>query len=419
MAFAEQQLPPYVSTAFRISLLQVATRRITMPRNILLLTITILSISLPAVAQIPPTVADLVIDPEAVSPTIKLYWNNTNNRILLAYEIMDPVTSQISLKVRYINPFGGMGRAFKVASNIDSSGMWDLAWHAVVSKYLVVYRKDNALLAQVLRATSKPKGPPKKISDYDGDRFFLTWTTENRYVLFFERESRLAAQVLRRTGRKFGSEKNLAGGELTGEAYPVDATTEADGTAVAYFALYSALETNRLTPSVLKTNHTLKVIDQFAITDPYVVLDKESFMGDYDPGSGMHMIMWAFQPVDPAVTEPTPYYAIFRENGQNVLPPTVVPDDRMPLNLTYNPLSERFASLFTWETEEGGVTTTNFGLMIFKPNGVLVSPGTNIGQEDETNILQVGGSYSQLGNFLLVWTLGESGNKGVYAKLFY
>lgn len=402
-----------------------------------LLGIIIFILSSPLIfAQVHPAdIADATISDAISSENIKAVGNTVNNRILVIYEEKDPVLGWISLKAINIGPFGGLGASKRIVPRIDGTGLWDIAFHPVLKRYLLVYRIDKALFARPLKLNTSPKGKPKKIRDYSGESFFCTWTVKKRYVLFFSDDKELKGQALRKNGLKFREGKVLAGGELTGKAYPVGVATEVDGTAVVYYALFAIRENKFLTPMLLKTNHKLASIDSFNIFDEVAVKQEEIFMGNYDPGTGNHIITWEFKPVlieSPGISsagnispalKSTPMYIVKNENGKTIMEPAEIPNKRAPLALNYNRLTERFAMLYSFETEkivdEKTIVLTNLALAIFKPDGTLLSQGTTVLTENRGTPATITGAFAKEGNYAILWSLNEETLKSIFSRLIF
>lgn len=409
--------------------------------SLIVLTLTtILSVSVRAQELWPADFKDVVIDDKAESAHVMVVGNDKNVKMLVLYESIDQL-GRISIKSASIDETGDLRAVFTVENDIDASGLWHATWNPELERYHIVYRKNQALISKVIRANAKPKGRGRKIRDYDGTRFYITWATGKRYVVFFSNGNALAAQALRKSGGRYKEEKNLAGGDLTGDAYPVGATTQVDGIAICYFALYSSLEKNFLTLSLLKTNKLLDKLDQFSLADSIEVDDKKDFFAVYDPSKGNHLVAWTFEVVTNGGTvsaTPTPRYAVYSGSGVEIMAPTDIPEGRSPINLSYAPVSERFAMTFSWISEESEIpegggdpltfNQTNFAVMLFRPNGSLVSPGNTILEIPKTPVYAAAGSYSlQDERFLLVWTFDYEGDpatneddiESVNARLFY
>lgn len=372
----------------------------------------------PAQDILPAAVADHTINGTAVAPKVRALGTTVNTKVLAFYESRSTDPDQIELRIRYVSEAGVQSGDFAVASAIDASGLWDAVWHPEAKRFIVVYRRDQALLAQIVRANGRPKGKPKKLADFSGEHLQVTWTAQQRFAVFFTDGASLTVQMLRKNGIKMLTPAHVAGGELSGDAYPVEAITDVDGVALVYYALYTSLETKQLTPSLVKVDYARQVVDQFALVDPITVTGKERFLAAHDPLGGGHMIAWQFETVAPA--EPAaPKYAVIGANGGATLAPAGVPDGRTPIDLSWNPVSERYTLLFTWDEEVEGTPVVNFAQMIFRPNGTLVSPGTSIRTEDRGVPAAVDGDFADNGNYLLLWSLNEEAVKGVYGRFFY
>lgn len=411
--------------------------------SIIVLALAFISVSVCAQEIWPADIKDLSISETAESEHVMVIGNDKNAKMLVLFETIDQL-GRISIKSASIDENATLRKIFTVENDIDASGLWDATWNPEIERYHIIYRKNQALISKVIRANAKPKGRGRKMRDYNGTRFYITWATGKRYVVFFSDGNALAAQALRKSGGKYKGEKILAGGVLAGNAYPVGAATEIDGTAVCYFALYSTLEKNFLTPSLLKTNKLLEELDQFSLADPIEVEEQKDFMAAYDPSKGNHLVAWTFEVVpEEGAAEgeepvPTPRYAVYSGSGVELMAPSDIPEGRTPINLSYAPISERYAMTFSWVSEESEIpegggdpvmfNQTNFAVMLFHPNGTLVSPGNTILEIRDIPVFAAAGAYSlQDERFLLLWTFDYEGDpetndddvKGVNARLFY
>lgn len=378
-------------------------------RRIILLFSTILVLALPAAAQDPAATKDLTISNNEFGFKFKPMGTTINNNFVLFYEAFSGGTT--ALKARTVGPTGALGPVKTLVPSIDNY-RWDVVWHPVVKKFMLVYHLNNAAYARRVKPNGAPGGASKKVCDYQDIYMRIAWTKKKKFVLFLTRGGQLAAQALKKNARKFKTEQILTVFS-TGEAYPTSAATKTNGEAVAYYAHYDN-SANELTPRLISVDHKLIVYDSFAITAAQTANRKGSIMGKYDPGSRTHSIVWKFAGHSK--------YCCFNESGAMVEAPTNTPKDITPKALIYNPSADRFAIQYNKYKifappgpQPAGIDHTYIYLTIYNPNGTIVDPEFSVlvsNYEDEGT----GVGYAKNGNILGVAS-PEVG--GIWARLIY
>ena len=355
----------------------------------------------PLAAQEAPAVKSITIEEDGFGFKFLPLGVSHNNTMVAFYEHW--TGSSTALKARFISASGDPGQTSTIAANIDSS-RWDAVWHPVLKRFMVVYRLNNALYARSVGQFGAPLSAAKKVCDYSDVYIHIAWTTKKKFVLFITRGGQVVAQVLKKNGKKKKGELAITD-VASGEAYPVDAATEDDGTAVAYYAQYRS-SAGTLTPRLVKVNHKPKnVIADFAITSARSSTSKTTFVGAYDPASQTHSIAWRFVGAGGSNAR----YCTFYESGAMRQSPTAIPGSVNPRALLYNPSAQRFAILFIdyayfappGSARAAAMDHTELHLVIYNPNGSIVDSDYFIWQgQSEHEGFGVG--YAKSGNLLAV-----------------
>ena len=333
--------------------------------------IVILLAASPLVAQEAPAVKSITIEEDGFGFKFLPLGVTHNNTMVVFYEHW--TGSSTALKARFITASGNPGQTSTIAASIDSR-MWDAVWHPVLKRFVVVYRLNNALYARPVGQFGAPLSPAKKLCDYSDVYIHIAWTNRKKFVLFITRGGQVVAQALKKNGKKKKGEQAVTG-VAAGEAYPVGAATEDDGTAVAYYAHYVS-STNLLTPRLVKVNHKPKnVIADFAISSPRGSTAKATFVGAYDPASQTHSVAWRFVGAGGVNAR----YCTFYESGAMRKHPTAIPGRVSPRALLYNPSTQRFAILFIDyayfappdSAGPAAMDHTELHLVIYNPSGSI------------------------------------------------
>lgn len=386
-------------------------------REFILTLSTILTLALPLAAQETAAQVDLTIENSQRGCKFMPMGNSVNNNIILFYEAVSGV--ETDLKARTVGPTGDLGPVRILAQTIDYQ-IWDVVWHPVVKKFMLVYRKNNDVWARRIKLNAKPGGSPKKVCDYHDNYLEVAWTKKKKYILFMARSGQLTAQALKKNGKKYRTEEYLTS-FTSGEAYPVAADTKVNGEAVAYFAHYDSTP-NWLTPRLISVDHKLTVHDDYAITTPQDSGSKATFVGKYDPAFRIHSVAWRLAASEAKKVHSK--YCCFYESGAMVQPPTNTPVNIIPKALLYDPAAKRFAVWYNKYNvfnslgfQPTKIDNTHIFLMVYNPNGVIVAEDLYVymsHSEDEGS----GVGFAKNGNILGVISPKRIA-LCIYARLIY
>ena len=367
----------------------------------------ILMTALPLAAQAPSATTDLTINVSATPGVIHCLGNTLNNNILVFYD--DYTYSGRHLYCREIRPNGSMGPERTITTDIDTAThWWHVTWHPYAKRYMIIYLKNGAIYARALQVDGKNASPERKVTNYSERWMRVAWTFKKKFVVFYHIAGQVAGQGLRKNAKKYKNQQILTG-VRSGEALPLDAATEDDGTAVVYYANYRS-GPGTMRPALVRVNHKLKILGQFFITQAYGVVSKYSrFVGNYDTTHQRHSIVWY---------DGGARYCTFDKAGNFVQAPTTLAGIQTINNLAYDPAANQFA-LFNYLYKSLGVGGADFYYTVYDHQGTVVASQILLAQENRNEIDAAGFGYARNGNHVTAWGLEYSGAHGVYARLYH
>jgi hypothetical protein len=366
----------------------------------------------PAAAQSPAFTQDYTLESTLYGAKILPLGNTLNDNFIVFYDHYSGGKS--ALKTCIVQSNGGpLGAKHVIAPdiNIGNYSPWDVVWHPTAKCFMAVFRVNGALYARKVGVDGIGKGTAKKITDYDGQYLVITWAMKNKFVVFFQRDDQVAGQALRKTARKFRGEKSLVS-LVTGISYPLDADTEEDGTAVAYYARYWA-SPGEADPSVLRVNHKLQVLDNYdVVSDVPATSEYQAryIRGAYDPVDKVHTIAYRIGAV-PAK------YMTFKKDSTWIKKPTNLPANEQPRYMLYDHVNQRFAVFFYTLNYFEGRDHSEFRLSIYRPNGTIVVANQLLKQTDNENDAH-GCGFNKVGHIFVGW-VNDGGPPGILGRLLY
>jgi hypothetical protein len=381
-------------------------------RNYLLAMAVACMFAAPLVAQEPSFVQDYMLETTSYGTHFVILGNTLNSDFVVFYDHYSG--SNYNLKTVLIHAGGGpLGAVHLVSNNVQINYWfaWDAAWHPKAKRYVVVYKVGNKLYARAVGVGGAPLSAERFICNYDGNYIDVTWAAKNKFVVFLQRDGQLVGQALRKNARKYKGEKQLVSLE-TGVSYPLDAASEEDGTAVAYYARYW-VSPGEADICVLRVDEKLNILDDFDQVSDLPAAD-ETFArfvrGNYDPVSKTHSVAYRIG-AGPA------RYTTFKKDGTWVSHPKNLPTDSRPWALLYDPVKKRFAVFYFTLNYYEGKDHAQLYLTVYKPNGKIVS-ADNLLKVTDSEIDALGCGFNKTGKTFLGW-VNDGSPVGVLGRLIY
>jgi hypothetical protein len=368
--------------------------------------------SMPLAAQTPATIEDYALEPTGFGFHIEIMGNTLNNDFVAFYEHYSG--GLFHLKSCTVPSTGGpLGAKHFLKPGIAQAdyGPWDVAWHPVVKRFMFVYATGGKLYARAVGVDGAPLGPPRYISDYDGKYLQVTWAAKRKFIVFLRRNDQVAAQTLRKNAKKYKAEKQLVDLK-TGISLPLDAVSEEDGTAAAYYTRFRA-DPGEADVCVLRVDYKLNVLSDYDLVSGLPATAEISARyvhGNYDPAKSLHAVVYRIG-LGPA------RYATFEKDGSWKSAPKDLPTDATPHAVLYNPLKKRFAVFYYKLNYFGGSDHAEYYLTVFRPDGKILAVDKLLKRtesEDETRAC----GYNRTGKVFVAW-VNEIVPPGVLGRLIY
>ena len=381
-------------------------------RILLLTTATALLFAAPLAAQAPSFVEDYFLETTTYGSHFVILGNTLNSDFVVFYDHYSG--GNFVLKSCRLNSGGGpLGAKQTIHPDVVVADRepWDVVWHPVAKRYMAVFRVGGKLFARAIGVGGVPLSGPKFVCNYDGTYLHVAWAARRKFVVFLQRGDQVSGQALRRNCRKFKGEKQLVS-LVTGISYPLDAASEEDGTAVAYYARYWD-SPGEADVCVLRVDYKLNVLDDFdqvsdlAASSQYLT---RYIHGNYDPKSRTHSIAYRVG-AGPAK------YMTFKKDGTWVSKPKNLPSDSAPRSLLYNPIKKRFVVFFFKLNYFDGRDHSEFYHTVYRPNGKIVVADRLLKRTDSENDACACG-FNKTGKIFLGW-VNDGGPLGVLGRLIY
>lgn len=370
-------------------------------------------LSLFVLLTIPPAataaVVEVTLESTGYAGKILPLGSTVNNDIVVFYDHY--YGGQQNLRARVIGPAGGLGPVQTVATNIDFGKWddWDAVWSPKAKRYMAVYRKGNKVYAQLVRPNATKQGGAKNLFDNNKDHLCITWTSQKKFVLFVSYSNQVTALILKKNGAPHNSAQIITN-VASGEAYPVDAATENNGTAMAYYVHFNS-NNNTATPSVIRVNQNLNVQGDFNV-GVTASANSKSFAryirGAYESKSKRHSMVWR-------IGAGPSKYCTFKNNGNLVKSPTNTPEDVTPRALLNDRNKKKFAMFYFKLNYFDGADHSEFYHFTYKPSGSVISNSVLLKQTENENDAH-GCGLSRSSNIFVGW-VNDGGPAGIHGRL--